>query len=85
VKHKKKVKKMFEKEKEISEILGIKFKTMPTYKAELVNLRNDGYTIKQIANLLNEPVSKAYHWFQDVQPRSDVIQKLENLYFKRQK
>jgi len=76
---------MFEKEKEISVILGIKFKTMPTYKAELVNLRNDGMSIKEIAILLNEPVSKAYHWFQDIQPKSDVIQKLERLYFKREK
>jgi len=57
---------------------------MTIYKAELINLRNDGLTSQKIADLLNIEKSKIDNYFvKDSIPKDETIVKLENLYFER--
>ena len=65
--------------------LGIKFNKMTIYRAELLNLKNDGLKLKQIAELLGESgVTNLQNWYtKGYQPKDHIIEKLENMFFIR--
>lgn len=70
----------------ISNRIGIKFKTMTIYRAELIHLRNDGLQIKQIGKIFNVKETMVQNWFsKNAQPRDEIIENLEKLYFERQR
>lgn len=70
----------------IAEILGIKFKEMTIYRAELIHLKNDNIKAEEIAKILNTNREAVYKWYnKQTQPKASVIEKLENMYFEREK
>lgn len=85
------VKDLIEDAKSHSRVLGIKMETMTIYRAELVLLKSDGYTNKQIAEILSGKLrengiskSNVQSWFtKKAQPRDIVIAVLETMLFER--
>jgi len=78
---------MFDYDKivKIGKNLGIKFKTMIIYRAELIHLKNEGYSIVAIAKMLNVPKERVYNWYnKESQPNDEIIQILENMFLKRE-
>lgn len=74
----------YKKIKKVAYSLGIKLTYITIYKAELIHLKNDGKTYKEIAELLDTKLSTVSHWFdKESQPKSNFIFELEKLYFKR--
>ena len=68
----------------IARNLGIKFDVMIIARAELVYLRNDGFSVVDIAKILNVPKERAYSWFNKQSLMSDEIMSiLEKMYFQR--
>ena len=73
------------KYKEIANRLGIKVNNMTIYKAELINLRNDGLNLKEIAEILDAKEDNVGRWLsREAQPKPEIIVKLEKLYFMRE-
>ena len=71
--------------KETAIMLGIGAKHMTIYRAELINLKNDGLKVREISNLLEESEAKINNWYnKEVQPKDIIIEKLEKLYFIRE-
>jgi len=78
--------------KDMAIVLGIGFKNMTIYRAELIHLRSDGKTDKEIADLISkrseieitqDAVNKWYT--RESQPKACVIELLEEWYFKRER
>ena len=74
----------FEFLKDVQIMLGIKFIHITIYRAELIYLRKDGIKYKDIALLLDVNASIVPNWFnKQSQPKEIIIDKLEDMYFKR--
>ncbi len=58
--------------------LGIKFDFMTIYRAELIHLKNDGNSSKDISIILDVPVNTVNNWFnKSSQPKDKIIEKLK--------
>ena len=65
-------------------MLGINIHPIVIYQAELIYLRNDGKTAKEIALLLGTKSSTVVNWYtKGSQPKEYIIDKLEDMLFKR--
>jgi DNA-directed RNA polymerase specialized sigma24 family protein len=68
----------------IAQRLGIKINALPIYKKELIYLKNDGLSYKEIGEILNINNNIVGTWYyRNTKPNETIIEKLENLYLKR--
>jgi len=72
-----------QKIRDIAIMNGLGFKIITVYRAELIHLKNDGFTAKKISKILNEPITKVQHWYKGSQPTDKIMEKLEDMYLKR--
>jgi len=70
--------------------LGIRFKTMTVYRAELTHLRSEGYKDKEIAEIILDSTGIVISsqtvngWYNESkQPKDIIIEALEKRVFKR--
>ena len=70
----------------IADYLGIEFKYKVLFRAELIMLRSDNLSYKEISSILNVPLATVQNYYNKrTLPRYDVISKLELLYLDRLK
>jgi DNA-binding transcriptional regulator YiaG len=76
---------LMEKSKNTAILNGIKVKKMTIYRAELIYLRNEGLTAKEISSLLNTKSSTVENWYnKGSQPKDEIIEKLEEMFLQRE-
>ncbi len=76
---------LMKKSRNIGIINGVATKKMTIYRAELIYLRNEGMTAKEIASLLNTKDSTVENWYnKGSQPKDEIIERLEEMFLERE-
>ena len=76
------IKKRLEVIYNFSVVLGNKVEHMTIYKAQLIHMRNQGLTTKEIGKILETNSTTVENWYcKNSTPKDNIIAKLEKMFF----